>query len=189
MQSDVIVVLDNIRSGHNVGSLMRTCDGLGASKLYLCGITPHPRVGGDQRPEHVIRANTKEINKTALGAQEMVAYEYSPDAQALIPSLQDDGYKVYCLENNVTGTKSLKQVKTSGRIALVLGSETDGIGPGVLSLADEVIEIPMHGQKNSLNVSVAGGIALFQLLSAQTSGRYETSAMVHSSEDYKSHNS
>ncbi len=167
MNKNVVLVLVNIRSGHNVGSLMRTADGLGVKNIYLCGITPHPRVHADPRPEHVIHSNTKEIAKTALGAERTVPYEYHENAEVLLESFRTDGFRIFCIENNVPNTEDIGHVEAADKTALVLGSETAGLAPEHLSLADRIIEIPMKGSKNSLNVSVAGGIALYALTRGQ----------------------
>ncbi len=164
MKQQISLVLVDVRSGHNVGSLIRTADGLGVQRIYLCGITPHPRVHNDPRPEHVIRSNTKEIHKTALGAENSVPYEYHEDTESLLQSIKKRGFMIYCIENNVPNAKDINLVETEAKIALVLGSETAGLTPDQLRLADQIVEIPMQGSKNSLNVSVAGGIALYALI-------------------------
>jgi 23S rRNA (guanosine2251-2'-O)-methyltransferase len=163
MKARLVLVLDNIRSGHNVGSLMRTCDGLGIDMIYVCGITPYPRTDNDPRPEHVIRSNVKEIRKTALGAEDGVSFVHEDDTSSIVRELKARGYEIYCLENNVPDTERLNEATCGKDAALVLGSEVDGLSSDVLSLADHIIEIPMRGQKNSLNVSVAGAIALYAL--------------------------
>lgn len=142
----MVVIAHNIRSLHNVGAIFRSADAFGVERLYLTGYTGIP-----PRPE---------IAKTALGSQDRVAWEQSADAVEVIRCLKADGYRVLALENGVGAEPIAPQ---SGRIALVLGNEVEGIEPGVLAQCDKAVEIPMCGRKRSLNVSVATGIALFVL--------------------------
>lgn len=160
-----ILILDNIRSCHNVGSILRTADGAGINTVYVTGITPYPRLENDKRPEHVIMSNTKQIHKTALGAEETMIVRYSDDSLVTIKELKAAGYAVYALENNCEGVQNLLNFKPANKFALILGSETDGLSTEVLTACDSVLEIPMYGSKNSLNVSVAAGVAVYQLFS------------------------
>jgi tRNA G18 (ribose-2'-O)-methylase SpoU len=145
------LILDNIRSMENVGSIFRTADAAGVDKIFLCGITPKPP--------------RKEIDKAALGAVDFVDWEYAENIKELISNLKKEGIKILALEQDprsIPFDSSL--VARSSSLALMVGSETDGIAKDILDLADQIIEIPMHGQKNSLNVAVATGIALYALL-------------------------
>ncbi len=146
------VILDNVRSVHNVGSLFRTCDAAGVSKLYLCGVTPAPvdRFG---------RAR-KDLAKVALGAQNSVAWEHVPTTQEAIAALKKEGVRVVAVEQDARA-KAFKMFSYQKPTVFVFGEETKGLSKEVLQLCDEVIEIPMHGKKESLNVSVAAGIILF----------------------------
>lgn len=148
-KNPVTVVLDNIRSMYNVGSVFRTCDAFNAEKLYLCGITACP--------PH------KEINKTALGATESVAWEHIEDAATLLQQLKRSGYKILAVEQ-VDESQRLQKFDFSvaGKIALVLGNEVFGVDDRLLPLCDGAIEIPQFGTKHSLNVSVAAGIVLWE---------------------------
>jgi tRNA G18 (ribose-2'-O)-methylase SpoU len=145
------VLLDNIRSTWNVGSIFRTADGLGADKLYLCGITPTP-------------AN-ESVRKTSLGAEETLAWEYFRDAHKLAMDLKMEGYRLIGLEQDVRSDSLEKRPLIGSHLpVLVLGNEVTGVDPDLLDLCDQIIQIPMFGQKNSFNVEVAFGIAAYQLL-------------------------
>jgi len=131
----------------------------------MCGITPYPKLPQDSRAGHIIQSNAKEIHKTALGAEDMVAFEHHDDAKIAILGLKSAGYAIYCLENNVSSrTVELENMSVANKFVLALGSETNGLEREILDIADDIIEIPMQGSKNSLNVSVAGAIALHWLL-------------------------
>ena len=142
------VVLNNIRSLHNVGTIFRTADGAGVEKIWLCGITGYPPQGG--------------IAKTALGAEDHVPWEYREDILGLIKELKNEGYQIVLLEQ-MQGSTSHDVFKAKSRICLVVGNEVDGIAEALQSLSDAAIEIEMDGIKNSLNVAVAFGIAVYQL--------------------------
>ncbi|MDD5110320.1 MAG: RNA methyltransferase [Patescibacteria group bacterium] len=142
------LVVQNVRSMFNVGSLFRTSDAFGVTKIYLVGITATP-------PRH-------EISKTALGAELNVPWEYFKNPLSLLRQLRKDGVRIVALE---TGTQSVALPKYRPRfpLALVCGHEVRGISPAVLRFADDVVSIPMLGEKESLNVSVAAGVALYAL--------------------------
>lgn len=156
----IIVIAHNIRSTHNVGSIFRTCDGFGVAKLLLTGYTPYPVVPKDQRLPHLARKITKDIHKTALGAEITVPFEIHPEPP--IAALKAQGYRVVALEQSKTSVP-LVSYRPSERVALILGEEVKGIPASVLKACDDVVEIPMNGSKESFNVSVAAGIALYQL--------------------------
>ncbi len=151
-------ILHDIRSVHNVGSIFRTADGAGFEKIYLCGITPSPldRFGK-------VRSD---FAKVALGAEANIEWEAVPDVKELIATLREDGWTIFALEQ---AEGSVPMGLISGKAdkdrdcALVIGNEVDGISSGVLALADRIVEIPMRGKKESLNVSVAFGIAAYCL--------------------------
>jgi tRNA G18 (ribose-2'-O)-methylase SpoU len=148
-KTPLIVVLDNIRSMHNVGSVFRSADAFLIEAIYLCGYTP--------QPPH------RDINKTALGATETVAWKYFATTEAALQELNNNGYKVYALEQ-AEGSVSLEQfIRKEDKIAVVLGNEVEGVADEVLALCDGCIEIPQLGSKHSLNVSVAAGIVLWKL--------------------------
>lgn len=152
-----VLVLHNIRSAHNVGSMFRTADGAGVGRIVLCGYTPdHLDPKGRERPDFA---------KVSLGAQNFVPYSREPQLSDAIAKLKTEGYKVLAIELAPGATNIYDYKHTQGeKLAIVLGNEVDGIAADDLALCDEVIEIPMRGQKYSLNVSVACGVALFTLL-------------------------
>lgn len=146
----VALVLDNVRSGLNVGSVFRTADAFSVEKIALCGITA--------QPPH------REILKTALGSTESVAWEYFPETAQAIRSLKNSGYRVYAVEQ--TTRKTWLQDFTPARgekYAFVLGNEVDGVGDEALALCDGAVEIPQSGTKHSLNVAVAAGIVAWEV--------------------------
>jgi len=135
----------------NVGSIFRTADAAGIAKIYLCGITPKPP--------------RKEIDKTALGALDFVEWEYHSNLKFLISNLKKEGTEILSLEQDPRAIPySIFQIHNSNRIALIVGNEKEGISKEILDLSDQILEIPMHGQKNSLNVAVATGIALYAII-------------------------
>jgi 23S rRNA (guanosine2251-2'-O)-methyltransferase len=154
----LVAVLDNVRSLHNVGSIFRTSDGAGVAQLYLCGITPEPldRFGRIRPP----------FAKVALGAEQNVPWEKVSRTVDAIKKLKRAGYRIIALEQtkNSIPYNSLK-IGKNAKVALIVGEEVEGLTPRVLGLCDEVIEIRMRGTKESLNVSVAFGIAAFELAS------------------------
>jgi 23S rRNA (guanosine2251-2'-O)-methyltransferase len=157
------VILENIRSVHNVGSIFRTADAVGAQKIYCCGITPGPL----DRFAHV-RAD---FAKVALGAERSVAWEVVkeagaiPTAVSIIERLKKDGWQIFAVEQS---KNSIPYYEANGdaKVALVLGAEVDGVSPEVLALADKILEIPMRGKKESLNVAVAFGIVAFAMVNS-----------------------
>lgn len=162
MDRDIVLVAHNIRSTHNVGSLLRTCDGLGINKIYLTGYTPYPKIPGDTRLPHISEKLHSQIHKTALGAECTVALEHHPDVKSILLKLKKTGYVVAALEQN-SDSILLSAYIPPGRLALVIGEEVQGVDTDLLKLCDVILEIPMRGKKKSFNVSVAAGIALYQL--------------------------
>ncbi len=161
----VAVVLDNIRSVHNVGSIFRTADAAGVHNIFCCGITPGPL----DRFKRV-RAD---FAKVSLGAEKSVAWESAKDTVSVIKLLKEDGWKVFAIEQSEKSIPYYKAVSfISGgkqeKIALVLGSEVNGLPPEILNAADQILEIPMRGEKESLNVAVAFGIVAFRLMMLQS---------------------
>lgn len=149
----LLVILDNIRSVHNVGSVFRTSDAAGIEKIYLCGTTPTPidRFG---------RARN-DMAKVALGAEKTVPWEYAENTLDIVKKLKTEGIKVFGVEQ-YEGSVDYASVKYSEQCAFVFGNEVGGVSLDVLAECDEVIEIPMKGEKESLNVSVAVGVVLFR---------------------------
>ena len=161
--SEIIVIAHNIRSTHNVGSIFRTSEGFGVSKIILSGYTPYPKIAGDTRLPHIANKLTDQIHKTALGAEEMVPFEYQEEPD--FASLKNDGYRVVGLEQDDRSVM-LPDYKPSEKVVLLLGEEVHGLTSELLAECDDLIEIPMHGQKESFNVSVATGIALYEISTA-----------------------
>ncbi len=148
----MIVILDNIRSVHNVGSIFRTSDAAGVEKIYLCGTTPTPidRFG---RPRN-------DLAKVSLGAEKTVPWEYEESTLEVVRKLKKEGVKVFGAEQ-YEGSVDYTSVNYPEKCAFVFGNEVGGVSLDVLAECNEVIEIPMKGEKESLNVSVATGIILF----------------------------
>lgn len=145
----VYVILNSIRSNYNVGSIFRTSDGAMIEKLYLCGYTPHP-------PK-------KEILKTALGATESVNWEYVKDPLNVIKELKSKGIKICALELTENSIPYYELTKNDFPLALVVGNEISGVSQEILDHCDFSIEIPQYGIKQSLNVAVAYGIAVYEI--------------------------
>lgn len=162
MNREITVIAHNIRSAHNVGSLLRTCDGLGVNKLYLSGYTPYPREDTDERLPHIARKVNSRISKTALGAEKSLSWQYTEKIEKLIGKLKSDGYTVIALEQSERSVQ-LNEFSPPDKIALLLGEEVRGIENNLIEKCDEIIEIPMLGKKESFNVSVAAAIALYHL--------------------------
>jgi 23S rRNA (guanosine2251-2'-O)-methyltransferase len=154
-KEEVYVLLCNIRSTHNVGSIFRTADALGVSRIYLSGITPTPLDRfGRQR---------KDVAKVALGAEKNISWEYVEDGEGLIKDLKKGGFQIIAIEQDKKSV-DYKKIKIKRPVLFIVGSEVLGIDKKILSLCHIVAEIPMKGEKESLNVSVAFGVALFRLL-------------------------
>ncbi len=155
MISQIYLALHDIRSTHNVGSIFRTADAAGVAKIYLCGYTPAPidRFGRIRR----------DIGKASLGAEKTVAWESVENIKTLMKKLKKEKVNIIALEQS---SKSIdyRKIKLGEKTLLILGSEVEGISKDILKMCDQIMEIPMKGEKESLNVSVATGIALFQIL-------------------------
>jgi len=147
---EIVLILENIRSLHNIGSMFRSSDVFGVSKIYLCGYTAAPP--------------RQEISKTALGAETWIPWESRKSAAALADRLRRQGYSIVALEATALA-KPVGETRAKGKVALVVGNEIKGVSKALLRRADEILKIPMMGKKESLNVSVAAGIGLFALRS------------------------
>jgi len=158
----MIVILHNIRSLYNVGSIFRTADAAGIEKIYLCGITPAPvDQFGKYRPQ---------LTKVSLGAEKYVAWEKFGLTTKLLEKLKKDGFKIFAVEQSKKSilyykvrTKDTITRDSTQKIVLVLGSEIKGLPPSILKRSDKILEIPMKGKKESLNVAVAFGVVAFHL--------------------------
>lgn len=161
---EIHLLLHNIRSTYNVGSIFRTADGFGISKIWLTGYTPYPEQTDDQRLPHLRRKIEQQIHKTALGAENTVSNYYQLDPMGLIKNYQTQGWVILALEQAPDSCSLSDFTPTKdGKYLLILGEEVAGITPELLASADQILEIPMRGHKESFNVSVAAGIALFHL--------------------------
>lgn len=156
----IVLVAHNLRSTHNVGSLLRTADGLGVKHIYLTGYTPYPTHPGDTRLPHLAEKLTKQIAKTALGAEKRTFWDYEEDAATCIATLKERGYVIVAVEQT-SNAISLPDYKPPQKIALLVGRETKGIEPEILKLCDVAVEIPMFGEKESFNVVQAAAMALY----------------------------
>jgi 23S rRNA (guanosine2251-2'-O)-methyltransferase len=157
---EIVVIAHNIRSTHNVGAIFRTAEGFGVHKIILSGYTPYPTSVNDSRLPHIAAKLTAQIHKTALGAEEMVPFihQETPD----FDQLRQDGYTIIGLEQDPRSI-NLADYHVPDKVALLLGEEVEGIPPELLRECSQLVEIPMVGKKESFNVSVATGIALYHL--------------------------
>ena len=147
----VIVLLDNVRSLHNVGSVFRTCDAMAVEKLYLCGITA--------KPPH------REIQKTAIGATESVNWEYMHDAISIIHRYKKEGYTIISVEQTSNSVALGNYNWKNEKVLFVFGNEVDGVNQKIIDLSDFSLEIPQWGTKHSFNITVSAGIVLWDLKS------------------------
>jgi len=151
-----VVILDNIRSIHNVGSIFRTSDAFGVEKIYLCGVTPTPRDRfGRER---------QDLAKVALGAEKSVKWKYFENTIDIVKKLKKEKYQIIAIEQDKKSI-NLNKIKTKYPVAVVMGNEVNGIDKKTLKLADIIAEIPMKGKKESMNVSVTFGIAGYKIFS------------------------
>lgn len=158
----LVVVLDNVRSQHNVGAVFRTADAFLLEGLYLCGITPKPDT----------LSTNNDLHKTALGAEQTVAWQAFAETMDAVKALQARGYKVYAVEqahHSISLEQATEEVKTLAGAAIVLGHEVFGVKQEVVDTCDGCIEIPQYGTKHSLNVSVTAGIVMYSLATAMRS--------------------
>ncbi|MCL5004848.1 MAG: RNA methyltransferase [Patescibacteria group bacterium] len=157
----MIVILHNIRSLYNVGSIFRTADAAGIEKIYLCGITP--------KPVNEFGRLRSQLTKVSLGAEKYIEWEYCKSTTRLIDKLRRNGYKIFSIEQS---KKSIPYYSLKAKsyklkaVALVLGNEIKGLPQSILKRSDKILEIPMKGKKESLNVSVAFGIVAFHLINS-----------------------
>ncbi len=160
-EHQVIVIAHNIRSTHNIGSIFRTCEGFGVQKIIISGYTPYPKHENDSRLPHLSLKITNQIHKTALGAETLVPFEHHETPP--LDNLKATGYRIVALEQDLMSI-SLSEYAVPPKIALLIGEEVDGIPQDLLKKCQDILEISMYGKKESFNVSVATGIALYQLL-------------------------
>lgn len=145
----LVVVLDNVRSAMNVGSIFRTCDAMAVEKIHLCGITATPP--------------NKEITKTAIGATDAVAWTYFSKTEDALRALRSDGYHIISIEQTDASIDLAHVRIPEGKVAIVLGNEVQGVSDTALGLSDQAVELAQYGTKHSLNVSVCAGIVIYSL--------------------------
>ncbi len=150
-----VLILHNIRSVHNVGSIFRTADAAGVTKIFLTGYTP--------APVDRFKLERKDFVKVSLGAEKSVAWEAATQLTPVLKKLKKEGYEIVAIEQSPNSTSLFNYRAADKKIAVIMGNEVLGISPQSLKYADYILEIPMHGKKESLNVSVAAGIALFHI--------------------------
>ena len=147
------VLLDNIRSAWNVGSILRSADGFGFTQAYLCGITPTPEI--------------EAVTKTSLGAEDSVPWSYHKDAVKLVKGLKKEGWKIWALEEYKGAREIMRaeggKLRVNKKVVLIVGNEVTGVDPELLDLCDEIFYIPMRGEKKSYNVAMAFSIAAYAL--------------------------
>lgn len=157
---EIILIAHNLRSCHNIGSLLRTAEGLGVEEVLLSGYTPYPLTDNDPRLPHEASKLHKQIQKTALGAETSQKWRHITDLNQAITELRSQGYQVAAIEQ-AAHSMALPDFKTPDKIALLVGREVEGVEPEVLAQMDTILEIPMFGQKESFNVVQAAAMALY----------------------------
>lgn len=157
----IVLLLHDIRSTHNVGSLLRTAEGLGVQHVYFSGYTPYPLLESDDRLPHISHKLDRQIHKTALGAESMLAWSVVANIKSRITQLKHEGFQITALEQ-APDSIPLVDFTPAAKVALLLGREVEGIEPELLRLCDSTLEIPMFGRKESFNVVQAAAIALYQ---------------------------
>ena len=160
--SDIILIAHNLRSTHNVGSLLRTAEGMGVKEVILSGYTPYPLLTADDRLPHLANKLDRQITKTALGAEKTQIWSHETDILATIKRLRADGYHIAAIEQAEHSTP-LPGYVAPPKLALLVGREVEGLEPEIVAACDVVLEIPMFGQKESYNVVQAAAMALYQV--------------------------
>jgi 23S rRNA (guanosine2251-2'-O)-methyltransferase len=156
----IVLIAHNLRSTHNVGSLLRTADGLGVTTVYFTGYTPYPLAAGDDRLPYIAQKLHKQIAKTALGAENSVAWRHESDIFTIMENLKREGFTIAALEQTPHAVP-LTEFKPPDKLAMIVGREVEGIEPEILQAAGLAVVIPMSGKKESYNVAIAAAIALY----------------------------
>ena len=162
----LIIIANNLRSIHNVGSVFRTAEGLGVDKLYLTGYTPYPRLKSDSRLPHEINKLDKAISKVSLGAEKNLEFDYRENILTLINEYRERGYRIVALEQ-AKNSVNILTYQPKDKTILIIGNEVEGIDKEVLDSSDDILEIPMRGKKESFNVVQAMAMATFYLINQQ----------------------
>ncbi len=156
----IILIAHNLRSCHNVGSLLRTAEGLGVAEVILSGYTPYPLLPDESRMPHLSAKIHKQIQKTALGAESQIAWRHEQDIDTVLQQLCTSGWQLTAIEQSPAST-ALPDFKPPDKLVLVVGREVEGIEPEILEQMDHILEIPMFGQKESFNVVQAAAMGLY----------------------------
>ncbi len=159
---DIVLIAHNLRSAHNVGSLLRTAEGLGVSKIYLTGYTPFPKTTRDKRLPHMASKIDKQISKTALGAEKSIPWMHAEDVHKIVQTLKQEDYLVVGLEQTEDSVK-LPEFSPPQKLAIIVGREVEGIEKALIELCDKIVEVPMFGTKESFNVVQAAAMALYHV--------------------------
>lgn len=158
----IVVIAHDVRSAHNIGSLFRTCEGLGVKKLYLTGYTPYPAAKKDERLPHLKNKIDSQIARTSLGAEKSLPWEHKDDLNELTAQLKSGGFEITTLEQTKKST-ILPDYSPGSKVALIVGNEVKGLDERFIKIADVCIEIPMMGKKESFNVVQAAAMALYHM--------------------------
>ena len=162
-EQEVYLILHNIRSAYNVGSIFRTADAAGVNKIYVGGYSPTPDDTKDNLSSSYSSGSSSKLSKTALGTEKIVPWEYHKQTWRLLEKLKVDGVQIVALEQTKKSV-DFRLFRPKFPLALVVGNEIRGLSKKILEYADKIIEIPMFGKKESLNVAIAAGIAIYKLL-------------------------
>ena len=156
----LVLIAHNLRSAHNVGSLLRTAEGLGVQQVFLTGYTPYPACDPDDRLPHLAQKLDRQISKTALGAEKLIAWQHELSIEGVIAELKTNDFVIAGLEQ-AAGSIKLPDFEVPNKLVLIIGREVEGIEPTILKSCDYILEIPMFGQKESYNVVQAAAMALY----------------------------
>lgn len=162
MKKDIYLIADNVRSAHNVGSLLRTAEGLGVNLVMLCGYTPYPLSKEDNRLPYLAKKINDRINKTALGAHNYQEWQHFDSTKDAIKSLKLKNIEIVGLEQT-NKSINLSEYRPKESVCVIVGNEIEGINKEILKLCDQIVHIPMSGMKESFNVSSAASMALYYL--------------------------
>ncbi len=161
---ELILVLDNVRSIHNVGAIFRSAEALGVAKLILGGITPYPSIKNDSRLPHIKARIDKAIDKTALGSQFNIEFEYVKDLMPILKEYRSNKYQTVALEQ-ASNSIDISNFKPCSKLVMIVGNELTGVSSEIIEFVDQIIEIQLPGKKESLNVAQASAIGIYQVLS------------------------
>jgi 23S rRNA (guanosine2251-2'-O)-methyltransferase len=158
----IVLIIHDVRSAHNVGSLLRTAEGLGIERVLISGYSPYPPMKDDERLPHLAEKTGRQISKTTLGAEDLISWRHIDDLAMSLEQLSARGFVIAALEQT-DSAKTIKDYAAPDKIALIVGNEVAGIDERSLKLTDIHLTIPMLGHKESFNVSAAAAMALYHL--------------------------